>query len=227
MNWLQLTQAVKRESGLGSAASIAGYSTATGDDLRMFHWVQWAARDITLQREDWRWRRGSVLATTATPANTPASMGIADFAGWKPANAQYKPSAYRVSDGVAMERELSYMEYDQFRKQFMLGTQTPGAVQYWSVSPSDELLLGPAPDSAHSVRADYAKDYTELTEDSSTPAIPARFHTLIVWRALMEYGGFDAAGEVYQRAQANYQSAWTQLTQSQLEAPGFIARSLA
>lgn len=227
MDWLQLTQAVKRESGLGSAASIAGLSTATGDDLRMFHWVQWAARDITLQREDWRWRRGSVSTSTTSAANAPSALGITDFAGWKPANAQYKPSVYRVSDGAAMEQEIAYLEYDQFRKQFTLGVQNPGSVQYWSISPSEELLLGPAPDSAHNIRADYARDYTEMTEDSSTPAMPARFHMLIVWRALMEYGGFDAAGEVYQRAQANYQSAWTQLTQSQLETPGFTARSLS
>jgi hypothetical protein len=227
VNWLQLTQAVKRESGLGSAASIAGLSTATGDDLRMFHWVQWAARDITLQREDWRWRRGSVSVATTNAVNSPASLGITDFAGWKPSNNQYKPSAYRVSDGAAMEQELSYLEYDQFRKQFMLGAPVPGSVQYWSISPAEELLLGPAPDSAHNIRADYAKDYSELTADDSVPSLPTRFHMLIVWRALMEYGGFDAAGEVYQRAQANYQSAWTQLSQSQLETPGFIARSLA
>ena len=191
-------------------------------------WVNWAARDITLSREDWRWRRGmATLASTVTQVNAPAAFGLTDFASWKAGNATYKPSAYRVSDGASMEQPLAFVDYDTFRQRYLVGVQTPSAVQGWSVSPSEEFLLGPAPDSAHFVRADYIKDYTDMVADADVPAMPLRFHMLIVWRALMEYGGFDAASEVYQRAERNYNLAWPQLTQSQLEAPSFMARSLA
>lgn len=227
MNYLQLAQAVKRESGLTSSGptSIDG---ANAENLRIFNWVNWASRDITLMREDWRWRRGNAtLASTTVQANPASAFGLTDFASWKAANNIYKPSAYRISDGASQERALEYMTYDEFRQKFSIGTQTPGAVQYWSISPSEEFLLGPAPDSEHFVRADYVKDYTDLALDTDTPPMPARFHNLIVWRALMEYGGFDAAGEVYQRAERNYTMTWPQLTQSQLETPSFRARSLA
>lgn len=228
MNFLSLTQAVKRESGLGLGNSIVAYASATGDDLRMFEWVTWAARDITLSREDWRWRRGSAtLASTVLQTNTATSFGLTDFATWKAASRNYKPSAYRLTDTVSAEKELTWLDYDQFRKQFVLGLQATGNVQYWSISPSEEFLIGPTPDSAHFVRADYIKTFTAFTADADTPAIPERFHMLIVWRALMEYGGFDAAGEVYQRAQNNYNSMWPQLVQSQLEMPRFTARALA
>jgi hypothetical protein len=43
-----------------------------------------------------------------------------------------------------------------------------------------------------------------MTVDTDTPMIPTRFHNLIVWRALAEYGGFDAASEVFTRADRNY-----------------------
>lgn len=228
MNFLQLTQAVKRESGLGMGNSIAAFASATGDDLRMFNWVNWAARDVTLSREDWRWRRGSAtLASTTAVANPAASFGLTDFASWKGQGGHYKPSAYRVADGVGSERELAWLDYDQFRKQFFLGAQAPGAVQYWSVSPQEEFLIGPTPDSAHFIRADYVKDFTDMAADADVPQLPARFHMLIVWRALMEYGGFDAASEVYQRAEKNYTLAWPQLVQSQMDQPAFAARSLA
>lgn len=227
MNFLALAQAVKRESGLSGGGPVS-YATATGDDLRIFNWVNWACRDLTLSRVDWRWRRGSAtLSSTTSQSNAASAFGLTDFASWKPENKVYKPSAYRVSDGVGMEKELMFLPYDDFRKMFTLGTQTPGNVQYWSVSPADAFLIGPTPDTAHFIRADYVKDYTDLAADADIPALPARFHMLIAWKALMEYGGYDAAGEVYQRAQANYNSTWPQLVQSQVEAPHFAGRSLA
>ena len=228
MNFLTMTQALKRESGLSGTGPVA-YATASGDDVRLFNWINWAARDIVLAREDWRFRRGAATcASTTSQANTAATaFGLTDFASWKDATRFYKPSAYRISDGAASEHELLWMDYDNFRKMFTIGTQSPGAAQYWSISPTEEFLLGPAPDTAHFIRADYVKDYTDMASDAATPAIPTRFHMLIVWRALMEYGGFDAAGEVYQRAEKNYNEMWTQLVQSQMDMPKIQARGLA
>ena len=228
MNFLALAQAVKRESGLGMESSIVSYTTATGDDRRMFQWVNWAARDITLSRENWRWRHGAAtLASTLTQANAASLFGLTDFASWKAASKEYKPSAYRISDGASTEKPLAWLEYEQFRQMFTVGSQTTGSAQYWSISPSEEFLIGPAPDSAHFIRADYVKDFTDLAADADIPSIPTRFHMLIVWRALMEYGGFDAAGEVYQRAERNYATDWADLARSQLIMPTFAARSLA
>lgn len=225
MNFVQLAREVKRETGLsgGGPASVA---TAAGDDLRIFNWVNWAARDITLQREDWGWRRGSAtVASTLLQANTAAAFGVTDLATWKRENPTYKPSVRRLSEPG--EGPLRWLDYDSFRALFIVGTHTPGQPQYWSTSPAGDFLIGPTPDSACFLRADYIKDYTSLTADTDIPAIPARFHSLIVWRALMEYGGFDAAQEVYMRAEKNYDMAWPQLSQSELATPRFRARGLS
>jgi predicted acylesterase/phospholipase RssA len=48
-----------------------------------------------------------------------------------------------------------------------------------------------------------------------------------VWRALIEYGGFDAAGEVVQRAERNYSTNLPALLQAQLPARWISARPLA
>lgn len=229
MNFQQLAQALHREAGIAGAASDLMAATATtGEKLRLFQWIDWAARDVFLAREDWSFRRGTATVASTVLSAIPASaFGITNFAAWKPGNADYQPSAYRVTDGAQTESALAWVPYDKFRMRYMLGVQTPGAAQAWSISPADELLLAPAPDTAHFVRADYIKDYTSLVNDSDTPIIPARFHMIIVWRALLEYGGFEAASDAYQRAQQNYNSMWGQLTQSQLGAPMFAAQSLA
>jgi hypothetical protein len=227
MNFLQLAQAVKRESGL-SGGGPTSINSAVGDDLRIFNWVNWAARDISLAREDWRWRRGTAVAPSTTAAvNSYTAFGLTDFASWKAENVVYKPTAYRLSDGIANEHKLMWTPYDQYRMLFMTGVQTPGPAQYWSISPSEEFLLGPVPDEAHLVRADYVKDFTDLIVDASVPELPTRFHMIVVWRALLEYGGFDAASEVYQRADQNYKLMWTALVQSQLETPTIRRRGLA
>ena len=226
MTFLQLAQAVKRESGAQAGSGPTSVSTTILAEQRIFHWVNWANRDLTLTREDWRWRRGSAtMPSTTSGTLTPANFSIPSFASWKREAKHYRPSCKVLPDGA--EAELRWMEYDQFRQTFVVGAPAAGTPQYWSVSPNDEFLLGPTPESAVFVRADYIKGYSALTADSDIPDMPSRFHMAIVWKALMEYGGFDAAGETYQRALTNFQAIWTQMVQSQLEAPTFAHRSLA
>ena len=231
MNWLQLAQEVKRESGLTGGGPSA-LATATGDDLRIFNWVAWAWRDIDLMHEAWLWRRGAALATTSASMTLPGAAippGFArpDFGSWIQSSDVYSPSAYRVTDGKIAERNLTFLEYDTFRRNFIQGTHTAAGLQYWTIAPSGDLMVGPTPDAAHVVRADYIKDHVALSADTSTPAMPARFHPLITWYALREYGGFDAASEVWQRADRNYGSGYSALAQAQLPRMRWRTRPLA
>lgn len=230
MNFLQLAQAVKRESGL-SGGGPASVVTATGDDARIFQWVNWAWRDIQLLHESWLWRRGDALGETSvsTLPHDLASpgFGLTDFGAWMSENFGYKPSTYRVSDGQGLEQTIRFLSWDEFRARFIAGAHNPGPVQFWSLAPSGLMHVGPTPDAAHKVRASYIKDVQDMTQDADVPAMPARFHQLIVWRALIEYGGFDAAGEVMQRAERNFQSMMPSLLQDQLPKRFISARPLA
>jgi len=230
MNLLSLAQAVKRESGL-SGGGPASVVTATGDDARIFQWVNWAWRDIQLMHESWLWRRGDALGETSV-STLPHDLavpgfGLTDFGTWMAENPDYKPSTYRVSDGQGLEQPIRYLSWDAFRARFIAGAHTAGPVQFWTIAPSGLMHVGPAPDAAHKVRASYIKDVQDMTRDSDTPAMPSRFHQLIVWRALIEYGGFDAAGEVMQRAERNFQSMMPSLLQDQLPKRFISARPLA
>lgn len=230
MNFLQLAQAVKRESGL-SGGGPASVVTATGDDARIFQWVNWAWRDIALMHDSWLFRRGSALGETTTMAvpHDLAAPGFAltDFGSWKAQSSDYRVSAYRTADGAQAERPLSFLDWDVFRARFVVGAHAPGALAFWSTDPSGQLMVAPTPDAPHMVRADYIRDAVAMTADVDAPSMPSRFHDLIVWRALAEYGGFDAASEVFQRANANYISGLSALHQAQLPRRTFAARPLA
>lgn len=230
MNYLDLAKMVKRESGL-SGGPPASITTASGDDLRIFGWVNQAWQDIFLAHESWRFRRGEALGETSAMvmAATTAAPGFAltDFASWKQSAGDYRPSAWRTADGQTTERLLSYLDYETFRRRFIVGVHSTGPVRFWSVDPDEALLLGPTPDAAHMVRASYTKDFVALELDADVPTLPARFHDLIAWRALREYGGYDAASEVFQRADQNYSSGMSALAQSQLQMPSFGAKPLA
>lgn len=230
MNFLQLAQSVKRESGLSGGGPVS-VVTATGDDARFFQWVNWAHRDICLMHETWLFRRGSALGQTtvmAMPHDLAApGFGLTDFGSWKPQNPEYRPSAWRVSDGQRLEQHLSYLPWDEFRARFVMGTHEAGPVKFWTTDPAGQLMVSPTPDSAHMVRADYIKDVVDMTADADQPMLPTRFQPLIVWRALTEYGGFDAAGEVMQRAERNYNTNLPALLQAQLPMRWISARPLA
>ena len=132
-----------------------------------------------------------------------------------------------MSDGQGLEQTIRFLSWDEFRARFIAGAHNPGPVQFWSLAPSGLMHGGPTPDAAHKVRASYIKDVQDMTQDADVPAMPARFHQLIVWRALIEYGGFDAAGEVMQRAERNFQSMMPSLLQDQLPKRFISARQLA
>jgi hypothetical protein len=220
MNYLQLAQAAKRESGL-TGGGPPGFPTATGDDLRLFHWIEWAWRDIELMHESWLWRRASATGqtngtTTMSPSAVAPGFALANFSRWLPAGDVYRPTTYKVSEGVVSERPLSFLRYDTFRMRFIVGSHTAAPLQNWTIAPNGDMLVGPTPDAAHIVRADYIKAHQELTSDADIPGMPADFHPLIYWYAVREYGGFDAASEVWQRCDRNFSSLFPALAQSQL-----------
>lgn len=233
MNLLSLARAAKRESGLtSSAADPAAFASATGDDLRFFHWVIWAWRDLDLMHKTWKWRRAAGQATTSgsmtlAPDAVAPGFAISSFSSWLPASREYQPSTYPVADGVSTERPLTFLPYDVFRKQFILSSHTTNNLQYWTVAPNGDFMVGPTPDEDHVVNADYIKGHTALALDADEPTLPEDYHMLIVWRALQQYGGFDAASEVFQRADMNERSMMSALTQDQLPAPRWMGRPLA
>jgi hypothetical protein len=211
-----MAQRVGRESGR-SGVSIATVTGNTGESQMICDWTADQWRNLQMEPFNWRWMRQTTVGQLVlnTYDHTPLSLGASGFERWVPETDDYKVTAYEASN-TANEWKLTYTPYEQFRAQYLVGSPVSGPPQFWAIAPTGDFLVGPKPDlSTYFVRADYFIQPTELTVDGDVPAMPQQFHMLIVWRAVMQAAGFDAAPETYQRAQDNADLLHSQLVTNQ------------
>lgn len=110
------------------------------------------------------------------------------------------------------------MDWTTFRDLYQYGSMrtTYSRPVVVSVKPNKDLAFGPSPDRAYFIGAEYYQKPTEFSADGDEPALPDRFHMMIVYRAMMFYGGFEAAPEVYQRGEFEFKRLMDRLTLDQL-----------
>lgn len=224
MNFLQLVQRTKTEAGLQGAAPVSVASTV-GDTAKLAGWVADAWRAIQLEsHRNWRWLRatgqGSILAgdmSYTIDELLGAAPGATRFDRFRNnEGAHYRPRAWSASTPETTWA-LRQLDHDDFVARFLVGVHAPAAPQFWSIAPSGEMLVGPTPDAAYSLRFDYVKSPQELTLDTDVPEMPSQYHMMIVWMALWSFAGYDAAPEVAARAQAQYDELELGLVTSQGE----------
>lgn len=121
---------------------------------------------------------------------------------------------YTTATGHRNEMVLDEIGFDNWRNSYMLGaerdvTTRPVAI---AVGPDESLCLGPPPTSEYTITADYFVAPMEMVADTDVPTgLPVRFHMLIVYRAMMKYGGYESAPDVYQRGSEENASMYAQL----------------
>ena len=203
MNYLAGVQRLHRESGRSTAAptSVVG---ANERHARLFDWYADAWRNLQGERE-WRWMRASldVALVVGQQTYTATDLAATRFGRWRAEDFDYDVQAYVYGSQNAIWR-LSYRQLDNFRQQWIHRTMGSSQPIEWTIDEADQLLLGPAPSEPYQLRIDYWKEPAELALDADEPDMPARFHMMLVWRALQDVAMFDAAPEVLARAEKNY-----------------------
>lgn len=214
MTYLQLCQRLRQEAGAsGSDSTVV---SATGEWKRLCDWIAQAWVDIQLSQDawDWMWVKKS-FNTIANQGEYPyasSPISLTDFARWK-------DNSFRIyKDTIGDEHLLDQWDYEDFRNTFLISTpQTtytyPSII---TVSPSDSLILALPPNDVYAVTGEYYTVPSELTADANEPEMPSRYHMLIVWRALQDYGFYEGAQEVVQRATARYSEMMGQLMADEL-----------
>ncbi len=229
MNFLAIANRVKTESGR-SGGPIVSALTAFGDDARMFGWINVAWTRIQ-NETDWRWMRKSVVKDLLPNimryvATDVAGFNLANVDRWVRQGANYNPLTYLAS-APSLLTPLSVYPDDAFWRDFINAAHVAAPPMYWSVDYNGDLLIGPKPDVARKLVIDYWSTNQTLVLDADIPAMPAKFHDLLVWGALMELASFDAAPEVYTRAQGNYMSMHSDLRYEQGPRMGLAGRRIA
>ena len=201
--FLQLCTYLRQETTDSGTGPLA-VTSQTGELARIVNWIDRAYTELQ-QEKDWRWLRKSftVSATSGDGAyaygdctDTATSAVISRFSSWYPRTFK----CYLTSAGVGAEYGLHWLPWDDFRRIYRYGTQTNGPPCHVSEDPTQAFVLGPIPDATYTVSGDYQKGPQLLTADGDIPEMPTRFHQLIVYEAMLKYGGHRAAPEAMVRA---------------------------
>lgn len=212
MNYLQLVQRLWMESGASGASP--GPSTVvnqTGEYARLVTWINAAWQDIQTAHKDWGWMRATASFTTVagqgeyTLGSGSGTVGVtaATHGMW----ARNTGRVYVTSVGTNSESFLDGdIDYDEWRDTYQFGanrvsSSRPNVV---AISPAKSLCFGPVTAAGYTVTHDYFTAPVDLAADADIPGAPAHFHMAIVWRALMMYGAFESASEVYDRGELEF-----------------------
>jgi len=221
MNFLGLVRRLQVECGV-SGAPPSTLANQPAEIQRLINWVNAAWIDVQETHADWDFMRSPVeFQTTANKEiYTAQDIGIPTgvdgtiLGNWKLDSFRI----YRTSFGVTNETFLINYGFDIFRNLYEFGSSrlircNPVA---FAVDPQKNIRLGQVPDDIYTVNGEYFRKPSELVADADIPSMPSEFHLTIVYRAMMHYGAYEAATEVWERGNAEFTRMKTKLEIDQL-----------
>lgn len=220
MNFLQLVNRARVECGVsGASTPLVTAQNLTGESARIASWVNSAWEDIQTSKEDWQWMREPVQFNTVTQQQiyTPTDAGVVStFGNWK--RDSFRCSS--VGQSYRDEQLLNYMDWSTFRNLYIYSNMrtTYARPVVVTIDPEKSLGFGSIPDQPYVITGEYYVKPTQFSADTDAPptAFPDRFHLAIVYRAMMFYGGYEAAPEVYQRGETEFKRLMNRIEIDQL-----------
>lgn len=151
--------------------------------------------------EDWSWMRGeysgSTVASQARYDGSDFGVSADRFSHFLEAYPGARGvSIYDPSIGLTDEGSLHFMEWGRFYAAYVKGYHAAARPVWYSLSPDGQMVLSPTPDKAYTVRGPYHKAPQTLALDDDTPEMPARFHDLIMWWALVNFATRDESPQL-------------------------------
>ena len=201
MTYLELVNSVVELADI-SNSPLATVQGVSGINLRAKNWVKQSWIDIQNLHTDWLFLRQNLSFVTASSQSyTLAAMGAPLLRSYDKESLRI----YQTSAGVADEQRLTFMEWQDFRDTYLYGPRQTGRPICFSIDPAVKTLwLSSNPGTGFTVTGYYRTSPVTLSADADTPACPAEYHMIVVYRALLKYAGFEAAQEVKQEAKENY-----------------------
>lgn len=224
--YLQICQMAARESGTISGTQPTTTVSQTGRLLKFVNWVDIAYRQIQTMRR-WLWMRAefSAEASASTTRYTPASFSLTRLSQW--ITESDSMTCYLTATGVSDEQVMAYMPWKTWRRTYERGTQTEARPTHFTVSPANELCIGPVPDAAYTIRGEYWKNPDTLSGDADIPELPTQFHDLIAWKALILMQEHDEAQLNIAIANRRYRELLSDMMREQLPVQMVAAGPLA
>ena len=223
MTYLQLCQKLAERCGVSGGSSTVPTTVVNqqGEMRRIVGWINEAYTLIQELEPNWHWMRKSVSFNTieGQPIYTQQMCGITDLSNWKLSSHDCSFRCYLTSVGVRSEVFMNFVQYDNWRDYYQYGNVrlTQGRPLYVTILPNLSLGLGLTPDSlGYTIVGDYFHEPLQLTADGDIPTMPPQFHMLIVYQAMMLYGAYESAQEIYQEGKLLFNQMMNRLRNIQL-----------
>lgn len=223
MTYLQLAQRLRQEVGVAGTGptTVVGQ---TGELKRLCDWVATAYNDICTIHEDWFFLRNTfsfdTVSQQATYAPSASPVSLTDFGSWKLDSIRISTTASAYAD----EQLTVLMDYDTWRNMYQYGSMrtTYSRPVSIAVAPDKKLCLGPSPDSTgYTVNGEYYRTPNVLAADIDAHYLPTRYEMIVVYRAMMLYGSYEAAPEVYAMGENEYRKLLGRMEVDQIKTPTF------
>lgn len=216
MTYLELLKLLVREAGTESPSEVtdvAALETEHQEDMKA--WLDRAYREIQDMHETWEFRRGTLeISLVAGTRSYDLSSEQADFESLLPYFHPYGHEWALLDE--SRFNPVFFMPWQDWRGWIEAKASHEGRPRRFTVDPEENLVVYPKPRDAHTFKCDYAKTLDTMTANTDEPIWPSRYHEVIVWFALREYGGYDEASAKYQTASRNMARLFNKMKLDQL-----------
>jgi hypothetical protein len=217
--YLQLVQRLVGELGIGGANQGGTVPTTvvgqTGQLYNAVEWIKEANNNLQLMHTDWQFLAVEYLETLTTSLDVPpAHSGSETVKMWD-------RGAFWLDVNTTRAAPLQWINWEKFRRDILPGV--PAASPSGDSKPTlitqkrdGTLLLNVLSDSAYPLTGEFYKVPELLAADGDISDIPVEYHRLIECEAAIKYGNKEAALEVINGMEAEYEFLLDKLRASQL-----------
>ena len=176
--------------------------------------------DIQNFRQNWRFKRDTFSFPTVAGqleySYAQAGISPGTFQKFNLKTFRNYPTAVGRSGEIYMD----HIPYDDWRDIWDFGANrlTPSRPYQFTITPSNGIGLGPGPSDGWTIWGQYYRGPVRMVVDDDVPELPYQHSPMIiVYHAMINYGYFEAAGEVIQLANKKYPELLANLELDQLD----------
>ncbi len=208
MTYLELVRRLAAEVGAtGTIQTVVG---AVGETARLANWINQAWLELQLSKDSWSWR--------AIEFEVPITAGtnVVDLKATFPRFQRLLDSELYVRIGDVWS-SLAFVPFKDWQDSVRTSaTVTSGTPLVYTVLPSTYIELWPVSDRDTRLRGVYVTTPQTLVADADVPELPAEYHTILVYKAMILYAGYEAATEILSIALQGYNRMLSLLQNAEL-----------
>ena len=204
------------EYGIGGGSDGFDVSTDNDEHKRFLKWMIAAIMYVDNLHTDWRYLwvdwTGDTLAAASSQLVIPTVATFGEVNQW------VKGSLW-LDRGTSDPLELTFHDWQTFRKTFLAGTIQTADPQFYSIAPDNTIYFDSKTRKTHTPSGEFHRRTAELSADDDEPLAPYNHRRIYQVKAVLNYGMREDAPEILGGEAAEYDDLLEKLRQAEL--PGY------